>query len=282
MNERLFLRLDDDELHGPEAHMPPGTLHACPVAAPLRPYVSHILAYRETIPAGAEILERVLPDGALRLIVELGDAPTVQVLGASAAPALLRLQGRLEGLSLTLRPGAAAALLGLPAGELTGQVLPLDSLWRGAGAELGERLGTSQGDTARLTVLQAFLQRRLPGPTITSRPAVMQALQLIGRSEGRRPLREIAAAMGVGERRLQQLFQLEVGLSPRTWSRLARLQACLRRLRLQGVTPGWVDLALDSGFYDQAHLAKEFRALCGLSPTEFLARAVSGSSKTGA
>ncbi|MCU7374659.1 helix-turn-helix domain-containing protein [Paucibacter sp. O1-1] len=281
MSERLFLRLDDDELHGPEAHMPPGTLHACPVAAPLRPYVSHILAYRETIPAGSEILERVLPDGALRLIVELGDAPTVQVLGASAAPVLLRLQGRLEGLSLTVRPGAAAALLGLPAGELTGQVLPLDSLWRGAGAELGERLGTSQGDTARLTVLQAFLQRRLPGPTITSRPAVMQALRLIGRSEGRRPLHEIAAAMGVGERRLQQLFQLEVGLSPRTWSRLARLQACLRRLRLQGATPGWVDLALDSGFYDQAHLAKEFRALCGLSPTEFLARAVSGSSKTG-
>lgn len=281
MNERLFLRLDGDELHGPEARMPPGTLRACPVAAPLRPYVSHILAYRETIPAGSEILERVLPDGALRLIVEFGDAPTVRVLGASAAPVLLRLQGRLEGLSLTLRPGAAAALLGLPAGELTGQVLPLDSLWRGAGAELGERLGTSQGDTARLTMLQAFLQRRLPGPTITSRPAVMQALQLIDRSEGHRPLREIAAAVGIGERRLQQLFQLDVGLSPRAWGRLARLQACLRRLRLQGTTPGWADLALDSGFYDQAHLAKEFRALCGLSPTEFLARATSGSSKTG-
>ena len=281
MNERLFLRLDGDELHGPEAHMPPGTLRACPVAAPLHPFVSHILAYREIIPAGSEILERVLPDGALRLIVEFGDAPTVQVLGASAAPVLLRLQGRLEGLSLTLRPGAAPALLGLPAGELTGQVLPLDSLWRGAGAELNERLFAASGEAARLTMLQAFLQQRLPDRTINDRPAVMQALQLIGRSEGRRPLREIAAALGVGERRLQQLFQLEVGLSPRAWGRLARLQACLRRLRMLGATPGWVDLALDSGFYDQAHLAREFRSLCGLSPTEFLACAVSGSSKTG-
>ncbi|HUG25993.1 SDR family oxidoreductase [Piscinibacter sp.] len=42
------------------------------------------------------------------------------------------------------------------------------------------------------------------------------------------------------------------------------------------------DLAVDSGFYDQSHLVNEFRALCGLTPTEFLARSASGSSKTGA
>ena len=86
-------------------------------------------------------------------------------------------------------------------------------------------------------------------------------------------------AIGVGERRLQQLFHAHVGLSPRAWSRLARMHGCLRALRLQP-SPAWVDVALESGFYDQSHLVNEFRALCGVTPTEFMGHAVSGSSKT--
>jgi AraC-like DNA-binding protein len=70
-----------------------------------------------------------------------------------------------------------------------------------------------------------------------------------------------------------------VGLSPRAWGRLARLHGCLRALRRQA-NPDWAEMAVDHGYYDQSHLANEFRALCGLTPTEFLGRAVSGSSKT--
>ena len=88
-----------------------------------------------------------------------------------------------------------------------------------------------------------------------------------------------AAALDIGERRLQQLFHEHVGLSPRAWRRLARLHACLRALRVQRA-PAWAELALDGGFYDQSHLVNEFRALCGITPTEFLVQRVSVSSKT--
>lgn len=166
MSERLFLRLDDDPLHGPESDLPAGTLSACPVGAPLRSHVAHILLCRETVPAGREIVERVLPDGAVRLIFNFGDAPAagdqaghpLVAVGASASPVVVRLRGRVEGFSVTLRPGAAAALLGLPAGELADSAVP--------------------------------------------------------------------------------------------------------------------------GYYDQSHLANEFQALCGLTPTQFLLHATSGSSKT--
>ena len=105
------------------------------------------------------------------------------------------------------------------------------------------------------------------------------AAGLIAASGGQQPLREVAAAVGVGERRLQQLFHAHVGLSPRAWGRLARLHACLRALRRQPA-PAWAEVALESGFYDQSHLANEFRALCGVTPTEFMGHAISGSSKT--
>jgi AraC-like DNA-binding protein len=212
MNERLFLRLDDDPVQGPEADAPADTLRAVPVSAALRPHVSHILLCNEHVAAGHEVLERVLPDGAVRLIFDLGEvgSPSAVVAGASTAPALVRLRGRIDGVSLTLCTHAA---------------------------------------------------------------------RLIAASNGRRPLREVAETVGVGQRRLQQLFHAHVGLSPRAWGRLARLHGCLRALRRQA-NPDWAEMAIDHGYYDQSHLANEFRALCGLTPTEFLGRAVSGSSKT--
>lgn len=217
MPERLFLRLDEDPLHGPEADIPAGTLRAWPVIEPLRSHVAHVLLYRETIPSGCEVLERVVPDGAVRLVFNLGAVPSVgtqagrpaEALGASATPVIVRLSGRVDGLAVTLRPGAA------------------------------------------------------------------HAARLIAASGGQMPLREVADAIGVGERRQQQLFHAHVGLSPRGWRRLARLHGCLRRLR-RAASAGWATLAADSGFYDQSHLVNEFRALCGLTPTEFLSRSTFG------
>ncbi|SCX60953.1 helix-turn-helix transcriptional regulator [Variovorax sp. EL159] len=291
MAERLFLRLDDDPLHGPESGVPAGTLRALPVGAALRAHVSHILLYRETFAEGHEMRERVLPDGAVRLIFNFGDAPSaddgeghaVEAIGASTAPVVVRMRRRVEGLSVTLRPGAAAVLLGVPAGEIGGTAVHLDALWHGEGAELLERMAEASDDMARGVLLHAALQRRLLDGDVArgSAATAMHAARLITASGGRKSVRDVAAAVGVGERRLQQLFHAHVGLSPRAWSRLARLHACLRALRLQP-SPAWADVAVDGGFYDQSHLVNEFRALCGVTPTEFMGHAVSGSSKTAA
>jgi AraC-like DNA-binding protein len=289
MGERLFLRLDDDPLHGPESGVPAGTLRAFAVGAALRGQVAHILAYREAFADGREVHERVVPDGAVRLVFNLGDAPSAngnpggsaQAVGASAAPVVLRMRWRVEGLSVTLRTGAAAVLLGVPAGEIADGAPHLDALWHGEGALLLERMAEAPGDAARVALLRAALQQRLAdhGKGIAGGALATHAARLIAASGGRRPLREVAADVGVGERRLQQLFHAHVGLPPRTWRRLARLHGCLRALRARP-SPDWAEVALESGFCDQSHLANEFRALCGVTPTEFMGRAVAGSSKT--
>ncbi|MDP9930993.1 hypothetical protein J2X92_003228 [Variovorax paradoxus] len=206
-NERLYVRLDGDPLHGPEADMPAGTLCAFPVAAPLRAHVAHILLYREALPEGHEVVERVLPDGAVRLVFNLGDAPSagesagqpVEALGASAAPVLVRLRRKMEGLSVTLRPGAAAALLGMPASEIAGTAVHLDELWHGRGAELLERMAGQPDDASRVSVLCAALQRQLADGDATVHPAAMRAAQLIVASGG-----AASAARGGGGRRTRR------------------------------------------------------------------------------
>ena len=103
MADRLFLRLDDDPLYAPETTVPAGTLREFAVPTALQDNVTHVMAYDELLPDGVEVSERVLPDGALRLIVDLqADGAALQVVGPSMQPVLLTMRGRLRGLSITL------------------------------------------------------------------------------------------------------------------------------------------------------------------------------------
>lgn len=284
--DRLFLRLEEDTLHGPEADLPAGTLRAFEPCAALQPFVGSLLLYRERF--DNDVVEHVLPDGAMRLVVNLGDAPSTRadapglaagVLGASAAPAKVRLHGRVHAFSIGLKPGGAQALLGVPAGEFGAEGVSLQDLWGRDGDRLIDQLATAPNDTTRATLLQAALLQRLratAGPV----PLVTHMLDLAARRQGRGSLRELAEQAGCSERRVQQLFHAHVGLPPRTWGRLLRLHACLRRLRTTNAAPAWAELADECGFYDQSHLVNEFQALCGMTPTAYWRDAVSGSSKT--
>lgn len=286
-SERLFVRLEGDGAQGPEGTVPAATLRALPVRPELRGYIGNVLSYREVFAPGDEVLERVLPDGASRLVFNLGDAPAVgaapsarmEAVGASCAPVVVRLRGEVHGLSLTLRVGAAAALLGVPAGELTESAAPLEALWGARGVETLERLAESGDDERRAALLQELLVHRMALADASACRAARRAVELIRASDGQLSVRALAAELGVGERRLQQLFHAHVGLAPRALSRLARLESCLRVLRACRA-PRWAELAQRAGFYDQSHLANEFRALCGMTPREFLGRRASGSSKT--
>lgn len=286
MRERLYVRLGDDAGPGPETSAPAETLLDARVPATLAPYVTSILGYREDL-GDDEVVERVLPDGAVRLAFHFGDPPSagarrttghVEAIGATTAPALVRLGGRVDGLTVTLRPGAAAAVLGVPARALTEDVAPLDALWGGESGVLHERLLEAGSDHARVALITSALEARLARARPRDHALAVHAAARLARAGGRLSVRALADTVGTSERRLQQIFAEHVGLSPRAWGRLARLHALVRALRT-APSPRWARLAADTGFYDQAHLANELRSLSGLRPSDFAARA-SGSSKT--
>ena len=130
-------------------------------------------------------------------------------------------------------------------------------------------------DEARARRLERALLERLDQSAAGGSSTTRRGMRLIGDEPARR-VGEVASALGVGERRLQQLFASHVGVSPRGWGRLTRLHACVRALRGQP-EPHWAQLATELGFSDQSHLIHEFRALTGLTPGAFVAR-TSGSS----
>jgi AraC-like DNA-binding protein len=221
----------------------------------------------------APTAERVLPDGAVHLIFNFGDRQTGErgaelaclAMGATCSPTRLVLTGTVEQLCVRLRLGAASAILGVPAGELNDHAVALDAIWGPESSVLFERLHRLPHGARRRDLLAELLRARIHRAEAISRPT-LEAVRRIASSGGRIRVRDLADDLGLSERRLQQLFHQHVGLSPRALCRLARFRDVLARCSKR--KQAWAEIALDGGFYDQAHFANEIRAFTGLTPGE--------------
>lgn len=193
------------------------------------------------------------------------------VSGLHTAPAAVEHGLRQRGIQLSLTPAGARALWGVPAGSLAGQLLELDDVDPGL-ADLPDRLAAHTGWDARLAELERCLLRALrrhrhPAP----RPEVARALAMLTRGAS------VAAAaddVGYSRRRLHTLVRDEVGVPPKVYQRLARFAGAHARMRRAALV-GDVSVAAvaaESGYADQAHLAREWTQLAGCSPTEWARR----------
>ncbi|KAB8180010.1 helix-turn-helix domain-containing protein [Microbispora catharanthi] len=266
-------------------------LHRRPAPA-LRPLVAWYTGYREAgVPPATH---RGLPSPYLTVIVTLDDPLVVAahpdprtppgsydtlIGGLHTSPALITHDGRQSGVQLALTPLGARALLGLPAGELSG--LDLDGaevLGRRAG-ELRERLLEAPGWDERFAVLDAVLSRHAR-PTRAHPAEVARAWRRMLAAGGQVTVSGLAREVGWSTRHLNGRFREEIGLSPKEAARVVRFDRVRRLLRVHYQPRGAVasgrrrtlaDAAAECGFYDQAHLAREFGALAGCSPSRWLA-----------
>jgi methylphosphotriester-DNA--protein-cysteine methyltransferase len=102
------------------------------------------------------------------------------------------------------------------------------------------------------------------------------ALELLARTEGERSVEQIARRIGVSARHLRRAFRESVGVAPKEFARMLRLQ---RALRATGCD-SWTERALHAGYYDQSHLIAEFQDLIGMTPSAFTRRSAVDSGGT--
>lgn len=106
-------------------------------------------------------------------------------------------------------------------------------------------------------------------------PAVAYALRALDSPAPPVAVASVRQDTGLSARRFIDLFRHEVGLTPKLFARVRRLQAVLRRLEDPVVAP-WVEVAVAHGYFDQAHLIRDFRRFTGLTPTAYRARRTGG------
>lgn len=254
--------------------------------APLRPFVSWYAGYRETGVAPGR--HRGLPSPYLTLIITLGDplvmaahpnlgaAPSsydTLIAGLHQVSALITHDGRQSGVQVGLSPLGARAVLGLPAGELASLDVDAGAVWGPFAQQLRERMLAATGWAQRFAVLDALLLRRVEAD-VRVQPEVVLAWRRLLATGGGVDMSALAREVGWSSRYLSRRFGVEIGLSPKVAARVVRFDRARRLLQRRADTDGHLALAAlaaDCGFYDQAHLAREFGEFAGCSPSRWLA-----------
>jgi AraC-like DNA-binding protein len=233
-----------------------------PVPDHLTPYVECLW----TLEADQPISEYpVLPDGCVDIVFSRGRSPhDAQVVGTMTRAQKFALPAGQFDCGVRFRPGMSYGFIRLPGTETADHSLPLTEVWGTVGRDLNVRLGDARSATECIALIANAL-RLVPEFGVVQRVANA----IVARC-GQMRVDELAFDAGMSARQLRRLFLEQIGLTPKHLSRVIRFRESVSRL---GNTRrgDWTQVALDCGYYDQAHFINEFRELSGYRPAEFAA-----------
>jgi AraC-like DNA-binding protein len=249
--------------------------------APLSDIVEDFWLYEDY--AGEHARERILPSGTFEMVFNLHE-DELRIYGPSDWDRCRRFSGALISgpyagsfmsdteeeaaiLGVHFKPGGAAAVLGLPASELTNTHLDLTAIWGPEATALREQLCALSKPTERFRVVQQALLKRLADPPRHHR-SVGVGLDVLRRTHGQARIRDIAGALDLSQRRFGEVFAAEIGLTPKLFGRVQRFQHAIALSR-DAAGMDWAQLAAACGYFDQAHLIHEFVEFSGVSPADY-------------
>jgi AraC-like DNA-binding protein len=228
--------------------------------------------------------EYILPSGTVEIVINLRD-DEVRIDGTVSSPHGKTLSGvAISGtyseaftidamqhtamMGVHFKPGGASAVLGVPAVEFADAHVDLAAIWGGAMVrEMRERLCAASTHADRFRYLEQVLTRRMRQP-LRQHAAVPLALASFAPTGTGASVRDAARDAGLSYRRFLTVFRAEVGLAPKLFCRILRFRHLHARAQRRG-RMDWTQLALECGFFDQSHLANEFRLLAGMTPSEY-------------
>ena len=216
--------------------------------------------------------QRVLPDACADFIFDLSDAtrPTrdcAALVGTMTRAIVVPMRGPRNMFGIRFRPGAAWLLWRPPMRALCDEEALLDDVVPGA-SHLAERLADISEFRERIALAEAWIAARLALGEIDDEK--WRTVAAINAHFEAGPRGAILAALDWNERKLQRFFETAYGPSPATMRCFWRFEH-LRRKLVSGTDAGLAALAVDHGFSDQAHMAREFQRFAGLSITAWQA-----------
>jgi AraC-like DNA-binding protein len=230
--------------------------------------------------------EQLMPNGEMAIIFNLRDDPMriykpqdlnrcetfglAAISGPRTRPFVIDTAQEDRVFGIEFAPGGSFPFFRAPASEFSDTEVSLECLWRGSVNEIRERLLACPDMDSMFTLTQRILMRHLVRP-LELHPGVAFALHRFCA----RPQTTVASVLdriGLSHRRFVELFHDQVGLTPKSFSRVQRFQRVLRTVH-RASNIDWTGVALDCGYYDQAHFIHDFQEFSGFTPTFYAARA---------
>lgn len=218
--------------------------------------------------------ERLLPDGCVELILNFGERfwehqddgkeerqPQHLLVGQMTRPILIAPSGSVQLLGIRFHPGGTFPFFRNPMQELTNRVTDLAAL----SSEFQNDLVRCVEETSSLlkvAALERLLVERVRSCKHDSRLAGL--VTKLVKNGGQVLVDQLARDAGVSSRQLERRFLSEVGIGPKLLSRILRFQQIFRAV--DNHDEGWAAVAADCGYYDQAHLIRDFREFARQTP----------------
>ena len=218
--------------------------------------------------------ERILPDGCVELILNFGarfsqhddDKQRLQprsfLVGQMTGPILISPTGPVQLLGIRFHPGGTLPFLRLPLHEITDQVVDLGSLSSKLERELIRVTSQSPLLTEKVNAVEMFLTKQLLNTKENS--WLMMLAARIVETGGLVAVDRLASDAGISSRQLERRFLREVGLGPKMLGRVIRFQQVFRAV--EQCNSAWAEVAIECGYYDQAHLIRDFNQFARLTP----------------
>ena len=250
-----------------------------PLRPPLNEFVECFWTLAGDGPSPGGAPERILPDGCVELILNFGERfsqhhnnqrelqPRHFLVGQMSGPILISPNGVVQLLGIRFHPGATAPFLRVPMNELTDKIAELGSL----SSELERELLLVSQYLPSLPEKIAAVEAALTACLLRG-SADSSAIRLAARivhSAGRVSVDQLATAAGISSRQLERRFLREIGIGPKLLGRILRFQQVFRAV--ERADAAWAAIAVECGYYDQAHLIRDFSQFAGQTPAVLLA-----------
>lgn len=239
-------------------------LKECPPAKALASYIDAYWTFRNT--TGKTISFPVVPDGCSDIIFYLNNSKTMVnqkttfVTGIMEYAQLISMKDSLESFGIRFKPGMLYCLIRTDMSKLVNNRMPLAQLNRDIEKQL--KIDRFQNDQAIVKAVEKQLT------AIVQNNAVRDNFYNIVERLSDNPetlIAECAEEYGYSIKNLQRLFHKRIGLTPKKFARIMRFQKAHKQLSKEGLKQ-LVMIALTSGYFDQAHFNREYKALAGCHP----------------
>jgi AraC-like DNA-binding protein len=260
----------------------PSSDQAVSLPAPvLRPYIAHYAGFSAS--GLAPGTHAGLPSRHCHLIIGLaGRIDVIQmpnatqrpaafpalVSGLQDVPAIVRHDGHLHGLHVFLKPLGVRSIFRASGPELASCVFDLSDLWGSAAGRIIERLICAGTWRQRFAILdEEFTRALIP---IAPPDELTWAWDRLAQAHGCISIQSLARELGWSRRHFSERFRAELGVAPKTAARVFRFEHACRMIMDE--RPSLADAACACGYHDQAHMTREWNALAGCTPQNWIAR----------
>jgi AraC-like DNA-binding protein len=233
-------------------------------AGELIPFIAHYWMISWDLTGCEPHIAESLPHPNVHMVFGEGD---VTIHGVQTHKFVRTLEGRSGVFGVKFKPGGFRPFFGSAVSQLADRSIAAESVFGPELHRLAKALLSELPEQEKIDAANAFLLARRPGVN----DSVLLADELVMRiltDPEIKTVDDLARESATGKRTLQRIFSEYVGVSPKWVIRRYRMHELIEKLNWNEEVD-WAELALDLGYFDQAHLINDFTAIMGCSPARY-------------